>query len=81
MSHTLHGENLAAFGQNRRYSWRASWRVFFARLTDTARTWRRRLRERRELLHYLETDHRAAMDLGINHAAAREWVDRPFWRA
>jgi len=89
MSHTLHGENVAAFTQTRplsspgswRDSWRSSWRVLFARLADTARAWHRRQRERRELLHYLETDHRAAMDLGIDLARAREWAYRPFWQA
>jgi uncharacterized protein YjiS (DUF1127 family) len=76
MSHTLHGENLAAFTQGRTFSWRAS----FARLADTAQTWRRRQRERRELLYFLATDHRAAMDLGTDLAGAREWADRPFWQ-
>ena len=77
MSHTLHGENVAAFTQSRAFSWH----VLFARLADTVRTWRRRQRERYELLNFLVTDHRAAMDLGTDLAGAREWADRPFWQA
>jgi hypothetical protein len=76
MSHTLHGENVAAFTQGRAFSWR----VLSARLADLVRTWRRRQRERQELLYYLATDHRAAMDLGTDLAGAREWADRPFWQ-
>ncbi len=76
MSHTLHGENVAAFTQGRAFSGH----VLFARLTDTLRTWRRRQRERQELLYYLATDHRAVMDLGTDFASAREWADRPFWQ-
>jgi uncharacterized protein YjiS (DUF1127 family) len=77
MSQTLHGENLAAFGHGRPFSWRP----LLIRLADTAQIWRTRQRERRELLHFLATDHRAASDLGIDRGNAREWADRPFWRA
>lgn len=76
MSHTLHGEDVAAFSQSRAFSSRA----LFTRLADVVRTWRRRQRERRELLYYLATDHRAAMDLGTDLASAREWADRSFWQ-
>jgi len=76
MSHTLRGENVAAYTQARAFSWRA----LFAHLADTPGTWRRRQRERQELLRYLATDHRAAMDLGTDLAGAREWADRPFWQ-
>jgi uncharacterized protein YjiS (DUF1127 family) len=71
------GESVAAFSGNRGFSWSA----FFKQLADTVGTWRRRERDRRELLDYLATDHRAANDLGIDRSDAREWAERPFWRA
>jgi uncharacterized protein YjiS (DUF1127 family) len=77
MSHVLHGENVAASAHRRPFSWRA----LLARLAATTQIWRSRQRQRRELLDFLATDHRAASDLGINRGEAREWVDRPFWRA
>jgi len=77
MSHILRGDNVAGFAQKKAFSWRA----FFARAADMARTWRRRQRERSEMLHFLTTDHRAAMDLGVDRGTAREWADRPFWQA
>lgn len=77
MSDILRGENVAAFA----HDGASSWHALAARLAALARTWRSRRRERRELLHFLTTDHRAAMDLGIDRASAHEWADRPFWQA
>lgn len=77
MSHYLDGESVAAFAESQPFSWRA----FFKSAADTARTWLKRRRERQELLDYLAMDHRAARDLGIDRSNAREWAERPFWRA
>jgi uncharacterized protein YjiS (DUF1127 family) len=77
MSRYLDGESVAAFAGSRSFSWRA----FFKRLADTARIRLKRQRDRRELLDYLAMDHRAAKDIGIDRSNAREWAQRPFWRA
>lgn len=77
MTRYLAGESVAAFAGNRGFSWTA----FFEKFADAFGTWRRRQRDRRELLDYLATDHRAANDLCIDRSDAREWAQRPFWRA
>jgi uncharacterized protein YjiS (DUF1127 family) len=77
MPRYLDGSSVAAFAGNRGFSWR----TFFNKLTDTARIWRQRQRDRRELLDYLARDHRAANDLCIDRSDARKWAERPFWRA
>ena len=76
MSRYIVGESVGAFSGSRRFSWHA----FSQRLIDTARLWRKRERDRLELLHYLASDHRAAGDLGIDRSNAREWAERPFWQ-
>jgi uncharacterized protein YjiS (DUF1127 family) len=70
-------ESVAAFAGSRSFSWR----TFCKSLAGTARIWRRRRRDRRELLDYFAIDHRAPNDLGIDSGNAREWAERPFWRA
>ena len=76
MSRYLDGQSVAALARSRTFSWRA----LFKSLADTLRIWRKRHRDRDELLKYFATDHRAPNDLGIDRANAREWADRPFWR-
>jgi uncharacterized protein YjiS (DUF1127 family) len=41
----------------------------------------RRQRARQELLAYLDSDYRAAGDIGISRSEARGWTARPFWRS
>jgi uncharacterized protein YjiS (DUF1127 family) len=77
MSQYLDGESVAAFAESRSFSWRA----FMQRAIDTMRAWRTRQREREELLKYLAMDHRAGTDIGMDRTCAREWAERPFWRA
>lgn len=77
MSHYLDGESVAALAESRSFSWR----TFFKSAADTARTWLKRHRERQQLLDYLAIDHRAARDIGVDIGNAREWAERPFWRA
>ena len=45
------------------------------------RACRDRRRERRELLSYLGSDHRAAADIGVTRYEAMNWSRQPFWRA
>jgi uncharacterized protein YjiS (DUF1127 family) len=77
MSQYLDGESVAAFVDSRSFSSRA----FLQRAIDTIKIWRRRQGEREELLKYLAMDHRAGMDIGMDRTCAREWAERPFWRA
>jgi uncharacterized protein YjiS (DUF1127 family) len=42
--------------------------------------WRLHRRQRKELLDFLASDHRAAADLGITPYEAQQYFDRPFWR-
>jgi uncharacterized protein YjiS (DUF1127 family) len=77
MSQYLDGESVAAFAESRSISWRA----FVQRTIDTVRIWRTRRKERDELLTYLAMDHRAGNDIGMDRTCAREWAERPFWRA
>jgi uncharacterized protein YjiS (DUF1127 family) len=77
MSHYIDGDAVAAFVGRRTFSCR----LFFKAVTETAHVWRKRQRQRRELLDYLAADHRAARDMGIDRSNAREWAERPFWRA
>jgi uncharacterized protein YjiS (DUF1127 family) len=58
-----------------------SWRAFLARAVDQLQAWRMRRQQRRELLDYLASDHRAASDIGITGYDARAWSERPFWRS
>jgi uncharacterized protein YjiS (DUF1127 family) len=77
MSQYLHGESVADFAESRSISPRA----FLRRAMETIRTWRRRQQDRDELLKYLAMDHRAGTDIGTDQTCAREWAERPFWRA
>ncbi|MGA7789622.1 MAG: hypothetical protein WCA56_15830 [Xanthobacteraceae bacterium] len=52
----------------------------FQRAISLARIWRDRERQRRQLLDYIASDHRAAADLGVSGYEARRWAGRPFWR-
>ncbi len=83
MSQYLDGESVAAFTESRSLTgsrWFSS-RAFLQRAIDTMRVWRIRRREREELLNYLAMDHRAGTDIGMDRSFAREWAERPFWRA
>jgi uncharacterized protein YjiS (DUF1127 family) len=40
--------------------------------------WRLHRRQRKELLDFLASDHRAAADLGITPYEAQQYFDRPF---
>jgi len=77
MSHYLDGGSVAAFAESPAYSWRK----FFRSAIDTVRIWRKRQHDRRQLLNYLAMDHRAANDIGTDRSNARDWAERPFWRA
>jgi uncharacterized protein YjiS (DUF1127 family) len=77
MSQYLDGESVAAFNESRSFSWRAS----FKRAGETVKIWLQRRRERQELLNYIAMDHRAGTDIGMDRSCAREWAERPFWRA
>jgi uncharacterized protein YjiS (DUF1127 family) len=77
MSQYLDGESVAAFAESRSLYWRA----FLRRAIDTMWIWRRRQRERKELLKYLAMDHRVGNDIGMDRNCARAWAERPFWRA
>jgi uncharacterized protein YjiS (DUF1127 family) len=83
MSQYLDGESVAAFAETRSFAEGKSfsWRAFMQRAIDTMRAWRTRQREREELLKYLAMDHRAGTDIGMDRTCAREWAERPFWRA
>ena len=76
MSHYLNGESIAAFAESRSLYWRA----FLQHAIDAVRIWRRRQRDREELLKYIAMDHRAGTDIGMDRNCAREWAERPFWR-
>ena len=58
-----------------------SWSAFFHRAIELARICRERRRQRRELLDYIASDHRAAADIGITPCEARSWSERPFRRS
>jgi uncharacterized protein YjiS (DUF1127 family) len=77
MSHYLHGESAAALAERRPISWR----LFFSRANELVRSWIRRRQQRQELLDYIAIDHRATADLGVAANDARDWAERPFWRA
>jgi hypothetical protein len=62
MSCYLRTETGATFAARRRFSLRA----VLKRVADQLRVGRDRRRQRRELIEYLASDHRAANDLGIN---------------
>jgi uncharacterized protein YjiS (DUF1127 family) len=76
MSQYLDGESVAAFTESRSFSSRALLR----RAIDTIRIWRKRQRDRDELLNYIAMDHRAGTDIGMDRNCARTWAERPFWR-
>jgi uncharacterized protein YjiS (DUF1127 family) len=64
----------------------APWRTFswLAKICRDAVAWlracRQRQRERRELLLFMASDHRAAADIGVTRYEALSWSNRPFWR-
>ncbi len=51
--------------------WTFSLRIVFNRIVDRFRVARDRRRQRRELIEYLASDHRAASDLGTTTYEAR----------
>jgi uncharacterized protein YjiS (DUF1127 family) len=76
MASYLHRASAIRFGLRDR-SCRAA---LLANFIEWLRLCSRRRRQRRELVEYLASDHRAAADLGITHYDARDWCERPFWR-
>jgi len=77
MSHYLHSQTAAAFAERRSLPWR----TFFTSLAGMVRIWAQRRQQRRELLDFMTIDHRAAADMGVTINDARDWAQRPFWRA
>ena len=47
-------------------------------LGDTLQLWRERYRQRRELAQWSERD---LADIGLNHGAIVDEVNKPFWQA
>ncbi len=76
MSRAFEVESVSAFAERPTFSLSA----LFRRMIETARIWRKRRRDRRELLDYLAVDYRVAADIGVNRSELREWAARPFWR-
>jgi uncharacterized protein YjiS (DUF1127 family) len=77
MSHYLHSQPATVFGER----WSVPWRALFASVAGMMRIWARRRQQRRELLDFMTIDHRAAADMGVTVNDARDWAQRPFWRA
>lgn len=50
----------------------------FAHLSDTFRTWRDRVRQRRELAQWTDRDLR---DVGLSWSDIVHEAEKPFWRA
>lgn len=76
MSHCIGREAASVLAEPRTFSLRSCVGGF----AGTLMTWLKRHHDRRELLDYLNTDHRAALDIGADGNRAREWAQRPFWR-
>jgi uncharacterized protein YjiS (DUF1127 family) len=77
MSHYLHSDSAAVFPERRSIPWRTLLRGAI----DVMRSWFTRRQQRRELLDFMTIDHRAAADIGVTGNDARDWAQRPFWRA
>lgn len=77
MSSYCNGERADAFREERVQSWRA----MASRGPILMCKFWARWRQRQELLDYIESDYRAAADIGITSGEARGWSQRPFWRA
>jgi uncharacterized protein YjiS (DUF1127 family) len=61
--------------------WAFSWPAKICRdAVAWLRAGRQRQRERRELLSFLASDHRASADFGVTRDEALSWSSRPFWR-
>jgi hypothetical protein len=73
----LHGEAAPSVSAR----WSLAWRALCDAALERVRTYRRRRRERQELIDYMASDHRVAADLGITGDIARDWTSRPFWHA
>jgi uncharacterized protein YjiS (DUF1127 family) len=43
--------------------------------------WRAHRRQRQEFIDFLNSDHRAAADIGITRYEAQRYINEPFWRA
>jgi len=76
MTHYLSSQPAAAAAGRRNVPGRA----FVAGAAEMVRIWLERRRQRQELLNHITDDHRAVTDLGVSRSAARDWVERPFWR-
>jgi uncharacterized protein YjiS (DUF1127 family) len=77
MSDCVHGDPAFTVAACRPRSWHA----IIERSAASVGTWRGRSAQRRQLLDYMASDHRAAADIGIAGYEARNWALRPFWRA
>jgi len=77
MSQYLHSQSAAALGARRSIQWRS----LFANVAGTMWMWVRRRQQRQELLDFMTIDHRAASDIGMTSNDARDWAQRPYWRA
>jgi len=77
MSHYLHSQSATAFAEHRSIPWR----TLFTSVAGIVRIWARRRQQRQELLDFMTIDHRAAADMGVTVNDARDWAQRPFWRA
>jgi uncharacterized protein YjiS (DUF1127 family) len=77
VSHYLHSESATAFAER----WSIPWRALFTSVAGIVRIWAQRRQQRRELLDFMTIDHRAAADMGVTVNDARDWAQRPFWRA
>jgi len=72
-------ESNAAFMERPALSWRALIKRF-ADLVGLVRTCYTRHRQRQDLLNYLESDYRAAADIGVTKSEMLDLSRRPFWR-
>ena len=81
MSRHLTAGSAAVLAPRRSYSWLFPWRALLHNAADVVRTWLARRQQRQELLDYMAADHRATSDIGISDNDARDFVERPFWRA
>jgi len=77
MSDRVHGGLALAFAKRRPLPRR----TFFNGIAELMRACRRRREQQQELLDYMASDHCAAADIGITGYEARNWAERPFWRA
>jgi len=76
MSFYFQSGSATALAERRPFSWRA----FFGSAVERVRVYFAHRKQRRELLDYMASDHRAAADLGITSHEARNLPMKPFRR-